>query len=133
MGAVVVDASVVIGFYASGDAHHDLVVREIVSARRRGDWFVLPATVLSEVMVGRLRRDPASAAERHRRTVRRFGPVRVVDEDIAIEAARLRAAQRALRLPDALVIATGIIDDADAVLTCDARWADVDERVRVLQ
>jgi len=35
------------------------------------------------------------------------------------------------RLPDALVIATGIVDDA-TVLTCDKRLADVDSRVQVV-
>lgn len=60
-----------------------------------------------------------------------FGAVRVVDHPVAVAAARLRAAHRSLRLPDALVIATGVVDDA-AVLTCDKRLAAVEERVTVL-
>ena len=55
----------------------------------------------------------------------------MVDADVAKAAARLRARHRSLRLPDALVIATGIVDDA-AVLTCDRRLAAVDDRVQVL-
>jgi PIN domain nuclease of toxin-antitoxin system len=132
MGAVVVDTSIVIGHFDSRDAHHPSVERVLAEAWARGDDYVLPASVLAESMVGRFRRDPATALQQRDVTIALFGDVRVVDEDVAIEAARLRAAQPALRLPDALVIATGIVDDA-AVLTCDARWAAVDRRVRVVE
>jgi PIN domain nuclease of toxin-antitoxin system len=131
MGAVVIDTSVVIGHFDSRDAHHPSVERVLTEIWTRGDDYVLPANVLAESMVGRFRRDPGTAHERQVATIALFGDVRIVDEDVAIEAARLRAAQPALRLPDALVIATGIVDDA-AVLTCDARWAAVDRRVRVV-
>ena len=45
----------------------------------------------------------------------------------------LRAAHRALRLPDALVLATGDVMEADVVLTCDARWGAWSERVEVVE
>jgi hypothetical protein len=47
-------------------------------------------------------------------------------------AAELRAQHRSLRLPDALVIATGIVDDASVILTGDARWDGIDKRVELL-
>jgi predicted nucleic acid-binding protein len=56
-----------------------------------------------------------------------------VIEDIAETAAELRAHHRALRLPDAVVIATGDVLGADAVLTGDARWRRVSRRVRVIR
>jgi predicted nucleic acid-binding protein len=132
MGAIVVDASIVIGHFDARDAHHPAIERELAEAWARGDDYVLPASVLAESMVGRFRREPATAQERRDTTIQLFGDVRVVDEGVAIEAARLRADRPGLRLPDALVIATGIVDDA-AVLTCDARWAAVDKRVRVVE
>jgi len=61
-----------------------------------------------------------------------FGRTRVIDDDVAMAAAQLRAQHRSLRLPDALVIATGIVDDASVILTGDARWDGIDERVQLL-
>ncbi|HEX2361727.1 MAG TPA: PIN domain-containing protein [Jiangellaceae bacterium] len=49
-----------------------------------------------------------------------------------VEAARLRASHRWLRLPDAFVLAVAKMDEADEVLTCDQRWAKVSERVTVV-
>lgn len=50
---------------------------------------------------------------------------------MATAAARLRARHRDLRLPDAFVIATGIVDRA-TTLTYDRRLASVDSSVQVL-
>lgn len=132
MGAVVLDSSVLLGFLNVGDAHHLSATQALQAVRERGDWFVLPATVLSEIMVNRIRSQPASARSVQQQVVDTFGPVRDVDQDVAYAAAELRAAHRSLRLPDALVIATGIVDDA-TVLTSDARWAAVDPRVLVIK
>ena len=41
---------------------------------------------------------------------------------IATTAAKLRAAHRTLRLPDALVIATAIEGEADHLITTDRKW-----------
>ena len=54
-----------------------------------------------------------------------------VDERVAVSAARLRARHRSLRLPDAIVLATEVLD-AQAVLTGDKRWDRVDSRVRLV-
>lgn len=131
MAALVLDASVVIGFFRAADVHHNRVRAALASAGERGDRFVLPASVLAESMVGRYRFDPGSAEPARSKIVDLFGPVRVVDEEVALTAARLWATHRALRLPDALVIATGVVEEA-TVLTCDQRWAAVDGRVRVV-
>ena len=45
-----------------------------------------------------------------------------LDIEAAIVAARLRAAHKGLRLPDALVIATATNAAADQLITTDQRW-----------
>jgi predicted nucleic acid-binding protein len=129
VGNVVVDASLVIGFFLPEDAHHASALSEIAAARTRGDEFVLPISVLSEALVGGYRN--GTAPQLHQGIVALFGPARLVDEAIALSAAELRSRYRSLRLPDAWVIATGIADDA-VVLTCDKRLASVDHRVQVV-
>lgn len=129
MGTLTLDASIVIGFFRRGDAHHESARTALAAARSRDDHFVLPASVFSEVLAGGYR--AGTAAEMRRRLLGLFGPVRVVDEEVADTAARLRATHRSLRLPDALVIATGIAADG-VVLTCDDRLGPVDDRVQVL-
>lgn len=131
MGALVLDTSVVIGFTRPDDAHHDVAHVEIRAAAVRGDTLVLPATVLSESLVAAHRVGPALAAEFRQVLNAFFGPERFVDGDVADRAAALRAAHQSLRLPDALVVATGIVDDA-IVLTCDQRLEKIDPRVQVI-
>ncbi|MBW0118087.1 type II toxin-antitoxin system VapC family toxin [Pseudonocardia abyssalis] len=129
MGSIALDSSVVIALFRRDDAHHEAVRTEIAAARTREDVYVLPASVLSEAMVGAYRN--ATATELRRRIVGLFGPVRALDEQVALAAAELRGEHRSLRLPDAVVVATGIVDDA-VVLTCDRRLAGVDPRVQVI-
>lgn len=45
-----------------------------------------------------------------------------LDSAVATRAAALRAAHRSLKLPDALVIATAAVVDADHLVTTDHRW-----------
>lgn len=131
MGAVVLDSSVVIAFLTAADVHHRPAMREVLGIRHRGDEFVLPASVLAESVIEKYRSSTAAGDQLIDDLIATFGPERVVDADIAKAAARLRARHRSLRLPDALVIATGVVENA-AVLTCDRRLATVDDRVQVL-
>jgi predicted nucleic acid-binding protein len=65
--------------------------------------------------------------------VERFAAqVRIIDlsPEIARRAAEERAA-RGLKLPDAVIVATGLLE-ADVILTADARWKGV-ERVTVVE
>lgn len=55
-----------------------------------------------------------------------------IGEAIAERAARLRASHPMLRLPDALVIATGVELGADVILTGDRRWQRVHKRIVVV-
>ena len=45
-----------------------------------------------------------------------------VGEEIAVNAADLRARHKSLKLPDALVIATADSQGAESLLTTDRRW-----------
>ncbi|MGB6770679.1 MAG: PIN domain-containing protein, partial [Candidatus Dormiibacterota bacterium] len=55
-----------------------------------------------------------------------------LSEAIAEEAAVLRARHQGLRLPDALVLATGASLHADSILTGDLRWRDLVSSVEVV-
>lgn len=122
MGLTILDAGVVIAAFDATDAHHAAAGRELGTARDRGDALALPASAYAEVLV--------RPAARSSSTLTRVDslldalPVTVIDatRDIARRAARLRARHPALRLPDALVIATAIESGADHLLTTDVRW-----------
>jgi predicted nucleic acid-binding protein len=132
MGALVLDSSIVIGFSRPDDTLHDSAVATIRSAREHGDVFVLPASVLAESLVAPNRISRAVAAEVRHDLVALFGPVRIVDEEVAATTAEVRTTRPSVRLPDALVIATAIVDDA-VVLTYDQRLGGADSRVVVLE
>lgn len=122
MGTVVLDAGVIIGFRDQTDAHHTAAERAVRDARSRGDTLALPASVLSEALVR-----PAfvgdDAVSRWLEMVDRL-PIAIlsIDSRVAVDAARLRAAHRSLKLPDALVIATARVHGATELVTTDNRW-----------
>lgn len=132
MGAVVLDSSIVLGLLDPDDAHHPAAVTELRRREIAGDWFVLPSLVLAEVLVGVARAEPGALEQRQRELASAFDTARPLDEPVAVAAARLRARHPGLRMPDAIVIGTGIVDEVDAILTADHRWAGIDPRVVVL-
>ena len=132
MGAVVLDSSVVLASLDTSDAHFYAAISAIQSAHKVGHDFIIPASVLAEVLVGEARRNRGDVEQRRVAVESMFGPVRRIDEDVAVAAARLRAKHRSLRLSDALVIAVGIVDDAAAVMTADKRWLNYHKRVMVI-
>jgi predicted nucleic acid-binding protein len=126
---VVVDASVVIALLDAGDAHHSAAVAAI--GRTGRETLILPASAYAEILVDPWRRGPDAVA-----VIRRFVAdlgihIEPLTPDIAERAARLRARHGALRLPDALVLATA--DALDTVaLTCDRAWPRASRRARVV-
>jgi len=54
-----------------------------------------------------------------------------VDKEIAMEAARLRAVHK-LKVPDAIQLATGLINSADAFITNDDSFKTVEGRIEVI-
>jgi predicted nucleic acid-binding protein len=132
MGTVVLDASVVLALFDPQDSLHRPAAAVARSRRDEGDQFLLPASVLAEVLVGAARRGDAELAARHALAVAAFGSPYPVNEEVAVAAGRRRARHRSLRLPDALVLATADIAEADVVLTGDKRWAGLDSRVVII-
>lgn len=130
MGAVVLDVSVVIALLDPTDALHRSAVMVIEQSRENRGGFILPASVLAEVLVGAVSR--GDVEHMRRLVVDVFGPVRVLDEATAVAAALRRSRHPGLRLPDAIVLATVDVDDAESVLTGDRRWLSLDKRVVVI-
>ena len=129
MALTVLDASVVIAFLDADDAHHSAAVGAV--GRVRGGQLVLPASAYAETLV-----DPWRSGAEAVTVVKHFLAelaiqIEPLTADIAERAARLRAAHRSLRLPDALVLATAEALDAIA-LTADRSWARVSRRARVV-
>lgn len=117
-----IDAFRAAGFLDRDDALHDradAAVRRV--AREHG--LAVSAVTIAEVLTG------AKPGHHDETVVRGFlaevvGTRFGVDEPVAERAAELRAASRALRMPDALILAAADLH-ADVVVTGDARWAKV--------
>ncbi len=122
MGLTHLDTGVIVGFLDSADAHHAAATASLTRALENGDHLAMAASAFAECLVGPARRSE-QAIQIVKDTFDRL-PIEIVDLEptIAIEAARLRARHRSLRLPDALVIATSIIAGADQLVTTDGRW-----------
>jgi predicted nucleic acid-binding protein len=128
MGVALLDTSVVIGALNRDDALHK-AASQAVRAERDRHALAISALTYAEILVGPLRtgRHAVDVVERF------AAQVRIVDLSPAIarSAAELRAS-RGLKLPDAVIVATGLRLEADVILTADARWTGI-ERVRVIE
>ena len=119
MALVVLDAGVVIAALETTDANHAAAIASL--GRYANDDVRVPASALAEALVSPCRRGIENEV---RQTIENLGfAVVPLDEDIAVLAAALRARHRTVRLPDALVAATGVALEADVVLTTDRRLA----------
>lgn len=128
MALIVVDASVLIALLDPDDALHNAAAAAL--SRHAGDDLKLPASAYSESLVGPARRGDLRAAK-HAIASLLMDVVPITDR-IAEHAADLRARQPKLRLPDALVIATGSTLNADMVLTGDAGWRRLGKTISVV-
>ncbi len=133
MGLTVLDAGVVIAILDASDVHHAAAAAAVTSARESGDTLVLPSSAYAECLVSPYRRSRDAVA-----VVDQFVdalPARVepATRPIASSAAELRARHAgALRLPDALVVATALVLGADCLITTDSRWPLLPVPVEVL-
>lgn len=120
MGAVTLDASVAIGFLDPADAHHERAASRLRELDRSS--LTMPASAYSETLVRPLATGHAELVERFVDGLR----IEIVplDRRIARHAAELRAEHTALRLPDAVVLATARLREA-ALLTFDDRLASL--------
>lgn len=129
MALTVLDASVLIALLDPNDAHH-AGARDSLAAHADDDLRT-PAHALAEALV-----HPARAG-REREARRLIAALEIavdpVDEQVAVAAARLRAAHGpALRMPDALVLAFAEVKKARHVLTADALWTAWSRRATVI-
>lgn len=129
--AIVLDASILIAYGDRSDAHHALV-RKAIGPLLGRTRLIASAVSLSEAIVGPARQS-RFAAENALLAYREFLGLEVVpvDEPVALETATLRAANRSLKTPDAVVVATTRTHAADFALTTDHRLARMDEAVTV--
>ena len=127
MGLALLDSSIVIGALNRDDAIHEAASRAVRAERDR-HALAISALTYAEILVG-----PLQAGGRAVAVLERFAAqVRIVvlSPDIVRLAAELRAA-RGLKLPDAVILATGLRLGADVILTADARWKGI-EKVAVV-
>ena len=121
MGVALLDTSIVIGALNRDDALHEIAGQAIRTERDR-HALAISALTYAEILVGPLR-----AGGRAVEVVERFAAqVRIVDLSPAIArlAAELRVT-RGLKLPDAVIVATGLRLEADVIVTADARWKGI--------
>ena len=134
MDLTVLDAGVIIAILDAGDAHLAGAVEAVRSALDHGDALVLPASAYAEILVAPHRRGAEAVA-----TVDAFVdalPARVepATRAVAAMAAELRARHGGqLRLPDALVVATGVVLGATRIVTTDAGWPQLPVTVGVIR
>ena len=127
MGVALLDTSIVIAALSRDDALHE-AVSQAVRAERDRNSLAISALTYAELLVG-----PIRAGGQALEAVERFvAQVRIID--LSPEIARLAAQERAtrgLKLPDAVIVATGLLW-TDVILTADARWKGL-ERVTVVE
>jgi predicted nucleic acid-binding protein len=132
VGAVVLDSSVLLGLLDPNDAHHAAATAAVRDVKDRGQRILVPATVVAEVLVSAAGVGPGATATAEAFVDAIAHEVAVVDRAVARAAAVLRAHHPSIRLPDALVIATGQVRMVDEIHTGDKRWRPVDPRIRLL-
>lgn len=125
MTLVVYDTNMVVSLLSPTDSLHQSAMSVAQSWEARAARTAVSTITWAELRVGTLRRGPA--AEQALNAFRQAAIDEIVPAGIEVAdiAAALRAKDLSLRLPDALVIATGLHVQADAVLTADKRLLKV--------
>jgi predicted nucleic acid-binding protein len=104
VGALILDASVLIGLLDSADAHHTRSIDDAAAADEAGRQLLVPASAYSEALVAFAR---AKRIRDAREAIAAMGiTVAPLTAAIAEQASQLRARHERLRLPDAIVLAT---------------------------
>jgi len=130
LAVIIVDTSVLVALLDADDALHERVSSALAQAWDAGEEMLVPSLAYGEALVRPLERGGDALA----RADAFFASQTIVpiDRAEAREAARLRGLHRPwLRMPDALILATGVLREA-RILTGDARWADVSPLAAVI-
>jgi predicted nucleic acid-binding protein len=135
VGLILLDSTAIVGFLDADDALHEVTVarfREIVPTHA----LVASAISYAELMTGvSLGHHPAETVDGFFQAfVREILPA---DTAVGARAGALRGGHPSLRMPDALILATGdLYPEIEAVLCGDRHWAKVkglDCRVELLK
>jgi len=127
---VVLDTSAVIAYLNPADALHRRAVAAL--SAHQVEQLILPASAYAEALVGPHRAGGAALATFDEALAAIGIRVEPLNRNAARRAGLLRSQHAALRLPDALVLATADELDATTVLTGDAAWLKISTRVRIL-
>ncbi len=120
MGALILDANVVIALLDRSDAHYEKAVEDVDAADQADRELIVPASAYSEALVAFARVGRLADA---RTAIAAMGiVVAALSTDIAEYAAELRATHAKLRLGDAVVLATARLLSGE-LLTYDQRLA----------
>ena len=121
--SIVVDTSVALA-YLTGTERTSALAGELFDAcvATGRNTAALSVITVQEILVRPFRGGPAAVATAEG-FLRHFAEIRLVEVtyDIAREAARIRAIS-GIRAPDALIIATALIVQADMLVTNDRSW-----------
>lgn len=125
---LVVDASVTLAYLVGSEPLSPAAARLFDTCIGTGrNHAILSAVTVAELLVRPFRRGPAALAVAEG-FLRFFGSIRIAEVtfELGREAARIRSTT-GLPMPDAIVLATAVIHDADLVVTNDHAWpASVD-------
>jgi len=120
VGALILDASVLIALLDSEDSHHEAAVEAVERDDLAARELITPASAYSAAVVAFARADRLDEA---RNAIAGMGiSVTPMTTEIAERAASLRAQHETLRLPDAIVLATAL-DLEGELMTYDHRLA----------
>lgn len=121
--SLLIDSSVVLSYLAGGEAGSaravELFDAFVATGRNRA---ALSTVTVGEILVRPFQRGPAAVATVEG-FLRHFGDLELVpvSYDVVREAARLRASTD-LGMPDALIVASALVIDADLLVTNDRSW-----------
>ena len=125
MGALILDASVLMGLLDSADAHHESAVSDVERADQAGRPLFAPASAYAEALVAFARADRTDEA---RDAIAGMGiTIAPLTPTMAERAAAVRAQHKDLRLPHAIVLACAEELEAD-LLSYDERLMQVQSR-----
>jgi predicted nucleic acid-binding protein len=122
VGALILDASVLIGLLDTAGAHHASSINDVETADQAGEQLLVPASAYSEALVAFARAGRIGDA---REAIAAIGiTVTPLTAKVAEQAAELRARHERLRLPDAIALATARELDGE-LLSYDRRLAQI--------
>lgn len=123
-----VDTNALIAAIEGQDLISDMIRQLLETAGSGRTTFVTSEITLAELLVGPLRSGDAERAEAMLSIVNSGSlfDVMPVDRGVILRAADLRAAYPALKLPDALHLATALTQHCPLMLSSDRRLPDLD-------